>query len=442
MAGPCAWPAGQRWCPAAGDGRLRTGRAAAAAAGRRDFEAAADGCAPNIASAPAPRFVVAALRRRGGGTRGGRRGRGAAGATEALVAVPSRHRRLGPAGRPRRPEAALRRRGAARRCRRRAGRARRDAGVARACARPRVEAGARRRAAALAAGPSTSSKGSCGRRRRLRTGRGQLHARAGRGATAPRRCVDWPGRAIGAAIARARARPIAVRSLGRRGSGPNGVVATEARPVSWAASADAASTGRASSRRWPRTVWRRTPDTPPRLLRDAVNDLYRYEIRGLRDRCRAGEFPVDGAGDACGRAAAALPAAVDAAGPLDPGLAALLVPGRLGAAPAHLCQPPAASRQPSRARAAQSACYSPYGTHATAHSPDGARRTGRPLRPATWDEALDRAAAGFRSVVDEHGPQAFGLFSCSKSTNEMNYAAQKFARAVIGSNNIDSCNRT
>ena len=64
------------------------------------------------------------------------------------------------------------------------------------------------------------------------------------------------------------------------------------------------------------------------------------------------------------------------------------------------------------------------------------------LRPATWDEALDRAAAGFRRVVDRHGPQAFGLFSCSKSTNEMNYVAQKFARTVIGSNNIDSCNRT
>jgi hypothetical protein len=33
------------------------------------------------------------------------------------------------------------------------------------------------------------------------------------------------------------------------------------------------------------------PETPPRALRDAVNDLYRYEIRTLRDRCRAGEFP-------------------------------------------------------------------------------------------------------------------------------------------------------
>jgi len=33
------------------------------------------------------------------------------------------------------------------------------------------------------------------------------------------------------------------------------------------------------------------PDTPPGFLRDAVNDLYRYEIRRLRDRCRRGEFP-------------------------------------------------------------------------------------------------------------------------------------------------------
>lgn len=67
---------------------------------------------------------------------------------------------------------------------------------------------------------------------------------------------------------------------------------------------------------------------------------------------------------------------------------------------------------------------------------------GAALRPATWDEALTRAAHGFRSVIDAHGPTSFGLFSCSKSTNEMNYAAQKFARVVIGSNNIDSCNRT
>lgn len=64
------------------------------------------------------------------------------------------------------------------------------------------------------------------------------------------------------------------------------------------------------------------------------------------------------------------------------------------------------------------------------------------LREASWDEALDRAAAGFRAAAETHGPQSFGLFSCSKTTNEMNFYAQKFARVAVGSNNIDSCNRT
>lgn len=64
------------------------------------------------------------------------------------------------------------------------------------------------------------------------------------------------------------------------------------------------------------------------------------------------------------------------------------------------------------------------------------------LRPASWDEALDLAADGFRRVTAEHGPTSFGLFSCSKTTNELNYLTQKFARTVIGSNNVDSCNRT
>lgn len=64
------------------------------------------------------------------------------------------------------------------------------------------------------------------------------------------------------------------------------------------------------------------------------------------------------------------------------------------------------------------------------------------LRPATWEEALDRAAGGIRSAVERHGPTCFGMFSCSKATNEVNFAAQKFIRAAVGSNNIDSCNRT
>lgn len=60
------------------------------------------------------------------------------------------------------------------------------------------------------------------------------------------------------------------------------------------------------------------------------------------------------------------------------------------------------------------------------------------LRPATWDEALDRVATG---LTPYRGSQ-FGMFSCSKATNETNYQAQKFTRVVMGSHNVDSCNRT
>jgi len=69
-------------------------------------------------------------------------------------------------------------------------------------------------------------------------------------------------------------------------------------------------------------------------------------------------------------------------------------------------------------------------------------RDGRGLRTATWDEALDRAADGLRRATERNGGQGVGLFSCSKATNEMNFVAQKFMRQVLGSNNIDSCNRT
>ncbi len=69
------------------------------------------------------------------------------------------------------------------------------------------------------------------------------------------------------------------------------------------------------------------------------------------------------------------------------------------------------------------------------------RERGR-LRPASWDEALDRVASGVRAAIKKRGPRTFGFFSCSKATNEVNYLAQKLSRAVIGSNNIDSCNRT
>lgn len=69
-------------------------------------------------------------------------------------------------------------------------------------------------------------------------------------------------------------------------------------------------------------------------------------------------------------------------------------------------------------------------------------REGDALRPVGWDEALDLVAARFSAIKARYGGQAFGFFSCSKATNEVNFVAQKFTRCVLSSNNIDSCNRT
>jgi len=69
-------------------------------------------------------------------------------------------------------------------------------------------------------------------------------------------------------------------------------------------------------------------------------------------------------------------------------------------------------------------------------------RTNGKLEATSWESALDTISAGLARVRAQHGPDAIGMFACSKTTNELNYAAQKFMRAVVGTNNIDSCNRT
>ena len=64
------------------------------------------------------------------------------------------------------------------------------------------------------------------------------------------------------------------------------------------------------------------------------------------------------------------------------------------------------------------------------------------LREASWNEALDAAAEGFRRNLAANGANSLGIFSCSKATNEVNFLAGKLARVAFGNNNIDSCNRT
>jgi predicted molibdopterin-dependent oxidoreductase YjgC len=64
------------------------------------------------------------------------------------------------------------------------------------------------------------------------------------------------------------------------------------------------------------------------------------------------------------------------------------------------------------------------------------------LHPATWDDALAKAAAGLRGVIDRHGSQAVGVLASARLTNEENYLIQKLARGVVGTNSVHSCEAT
>src|SRR6516165_11989569 len=63
------------------------------------------------------------------------------------------------------------------------------------------------------------------------------------------------------------------------------------------------------------------------------------------------------------------------------------------------------------------------------------------FREATWDEALDRAAAGLKKIRDRDGPQALAGFGSAKGSNEEAYLFQKLVRTGFGTNNVDHCTR-
>ena len=63
------------------------------------------------------------------------------------------------------------------------------------------------------------------------------------------------------------------------------------------------------------------------------------------------------------------------------------------------------------------------------------------FRPATWEEALDRAAKGLVKIRDRDGPRALAGFGSAKGSNEEAYLFQKLVRTGFGSNNVDHCTR-
>jgi predicted molibdopterin-dependent oxidoreductase YjgC len=82
-----------------------------------------------------------------------------------------------------------------------------------------------------------------------------------------------------------------------------------------------------------------------------------------------------------------------------------------------------------------------------AHAPDRLRsplvrdRRDDDFRSTSWEQALTRVASQLAGFRDEFGPDSVAVLTSAKCTNEENYLMQKFARAVIGTNNIDHCAR-
>jgi predicted molibdopterin-dependent oxidoreductase YjgC len=68
-------------------------------------------------------------------------------------------------------------------------------------------------------------------------------------------------------------------------------------------------------------------------------------------------------------------------------------------------------------------------------------REGEGFREASWEEALDRVARRLGEIRTASGPDSIGVFTSARITNEENYIAQKFTRAVLKTNNIDHCAR-
>lgn len=64
------------------------------------------------------------------------------------------------------------------------------------------------------------------------------------------------------------------------------------------------------------------------------------------------------------------------------------------------------------------------------------------LKPASWETALERVAAELSAVKASHGADSAVYWSSARATCEANYLFQKFARAVMGTNNVDNCARS
>ncbi|MGQ9585551.1 MAG: formate dehydrogenase subunit alpha [Anaerolineae bacterium] len=90
-------------------------------------------------------------------------------------------------------------------------------------------------------------------------------------------------------------------------------------------------------------------------------------------------------------------------------------------------------------------CIKGWNSTAFVHHPDRLTqplvKRGGVFQPASWDEALDLVVRRLTEIREAHGPDALGFLCSAKCTNEENYLLQKWARAVVGTHNVDHCAR-
>ncbi len=86
-------------------------------------------------------------------------------------------------------------------------------------------------------------------------------------------------------------------------------------------------------------------------------------------------------------------------------------------------------------------CARGWHVHEVASSPDRLKspllkRNGQ-FHEVSWDEAFDFIATRLQQIRDRHGPDSIAFLNSPRCANEESYLLQKFARAVIGTNNVD-----
>ncbi|RWX54696.1 formate dehydrogenase subunit alpha [Photobacterium chitinilyticum] len=102
---------------------------------------------------------------------------------------------------------------------------------------------------------------------------------------------------------------------------------------------------------------------------------------------------------------------------------------------------PQASHPISRGKLCEKGWSTAYAVHPDNRITQPLKRITNKFQPISWDEALSLICDSLKVIFEEAGPEAVGVISSARATNEDNYAAQKFARAVLKTNNIDHCAR-